>query len=211
MLGWIIDECEIVGIGDPVLLGVVAYDDGSASQMRGDEFERRSRHRNPDIDQREVYRPVDLSECLPQIALSEIDETGQTRFLEMRPCRSCLLGLVLRADYHALAAGSTKVVAQGGSQINRRDAISRADLDDPAGIDSPAKLIAELGLVAVERVELVAQKGLGSSGLILWRSTDRPITLIVVVADSRVLRIALYMQLGKQTFQDRIVKDTHIG
>jgi len=72
-------------------------------------------------------------------------------------------------------------------------------------------LVAELGLVAVERVELVAQKGLGSSGLILWRSTYRPITLIVVVADSRVLRIALCMQLGKQTFQERIVKDTHIG
>ena len=123
LLGWIIDECEIVGIGDPVLLGVVAYDDGPASQMRGDEFERRSRHRNPDIDQREIYRPVDLSKCLPQIALSEIDETGQTRFLEMRPCRSCLLGLVLRADYYALTAGSTKVVAQGGSQINRRDAV----------------------------------------------------------------------------------------
>ena len=29
MLSWIIDECEIVGIGDPVLLGIVAYDDGS--------------------------------------------------------------------------------------------------------------------------------------------------------------------------------------
>ena len=43
LLRWIIDECEIVGIVDPVLLGVVAYDDGSASQMRGDEFERRER------------------------------------------------------------------------------------------------------------------------------------------------------------------------
>ena len=76
------DEGEIVGIRLTILFGVVASDNGSRSQMRGDKFERRSRHGYPDIDQHEIDRPVDLLKCSSQIALTEIDETAQAGFLE---------------------------------------------------------------------------------------------------------------------------------
>src|SRR4029077_5885443 len=135
LLGWIIDECEIVGIGYPVLLGVVAYDDGSASQMRamsssagraiGIQISTSAKSTGPSMC-RSVSRRSPSRRSMKRVkpapwkcARAALAFSGSCA----RPGRACLLGLVLRAGYHALAAGSTKVVAQGGSQINRRDAI----------------------------------------------------------------------------------------
>jgi hypothetical protein len=71
---------------------------------------------------------------------------------------------VFSPDHHTVAAGGD-IVANGRSQIERRNSEGCADLDDVARIGGTAKLIAKLGLVAVERVEFVAQKLPAPSGL----------------------------------------------
>ncbi len=70
----------------------------------------------------------------------------------MAASRLCLLGFVFRADHDAVSTGSTNVVTHGGSQIERRNPVGRADLDDPAGIRGAAELVAEFSLVSIERV-----------------------------------------------------------
>jgi hypothetical protein len=52
------------------------------------------------------------------------------------------------------------IVAHGGGEIERRDPMGCADLDDPPRIAGAAELIAELRLVAVERDQLVGAKSL---------------------------------------------------
>src|SRR5579863_991321 len=111
----VIDEREIVRIRRTLILpsGVITDHDRSRSQMRSNKFDRRSDHRYPDIHQHEVDRPLDLTKCLAQIALSQIDETAQTGFAEMRSCGASLLGLVFGADHHTAASASTDIVAHG--------------------------------------------------------------------------------------------------
>src|SRR5216683_6123960 len=129
--------------------------------MRSDQLQRRPRHRDPDIHQHEIHRSVDLPERLAQVAFAQIDEPAQTRLLEMRPCRACLVCLVFGADHYAIAAAGVDVVAQGCREIEGREPVGCADLDDPARIICAAKLVAELRLVTIERDKLVAEKGPG--------------------------------------------------
>jgi hypothetical protein len=84
------------------------------------------------------------------------DELGKARGFEERgedrmkntwradPSGACLLGLMLRADHHAVAVGGTNVVAHGGGEIKRRNSVGGADLDTSASIGGPAELVAEL-------------------------------------------------------------------
>jgi len=114
--------------------------------------------------------------------------------------------LVLGADHHTVAAGSSDVVSDGGSQIERRNPVGGADLDDPPSIDGPAELVAKLGFITVEREEFIAQKCLGSSGLIFRGSIRSP---IVVLAYRLGLRVAFLMELRQQPLQGWIMEDTH--
>jgi hypothetical protein len=107
----------------------------------------------PDIDQHEVDWPLDLTKCLAQIALSQIDETAQTGVAEMRPCGVSLLGLVFGADHHTVASASTDIVAHRSGQIERRDTVGSSNLDNSAGVDGTAELVAELRLVAIQRID----------------------------------------------------------
>ena len=63
-VGGVVDEGEVVGVVATVLLGIVANHDGARPQVRGDQLERRPRHRDPDVDQYEVHWPVDLFQRL---------------------------------------------------------------------------------------------------------------------------------------------------
>ena len=95
-----------------------------------------------------------------QIAFAQIDETAEPRLREMRPRGIGLGRLIFGGDHHAGAAGGADIVPHGRGEIERRDTVRRADLHDPARIGRATKLIAELGLVAIERDKLVAEKGL---------------------------------------------------
>src|SRR6202789_4102543 len=67
---------------------------------------------------------------------------------------------ILGADDHAAAAGNADIVAHRGSEIQRRNAIGRTSLNDPACIAGAAELIAEFRLVTIERDKFVAAKRL---------------------------------------------------
>src|SRR5215469_10620512 len=60
----VIDKGEVVAVFAPINLGIIANDDRSLSQMGSDEFECRSRHRQPDIEEHESNRPLDLTKGL---------------------------------------------------------------------------------------------------------------------------------------------------
>jgi len=139
-------------------LRVVADDDGAAAKMRRNQLQRRARHTDPDIDQQEIDRLVDDPQRLAKIALPELDMAAEPGTLEMRGRSSCLLRLILGADDEATAAPLSDVVAQCCRQIERRNAVGRADLDDAPCIGGAAELIAELGLVAIKRDQLVADE-----------------------------------------------------
>src|SRR5260221_5762253 len=79
----IVDERKVVGVFDPIPLGIVAGDDGTWLQMRSDQLQRRSRHRDPDIDEHEVYRSIDLFECFAQITFAQLYEWAEVRCLEV--------------------------------------------------------------------------------------------------------------------------------
>jgi hypothetical protein len=63
--------------------------------------------------------------------------------------RGSLGRFVLGADNHAAAAGHSNVVPHRGGEIERRNAMGRANLNDPARIARTAELIAEFGLVVL--------------------------------------------------------------
>src|SRR5882672_2838142 len=174
--------------------------------MRSDQLQRRPRHRDPDIHQHEIHRSIDLPECLAQVAFAQIDETAQAGLLEMRPCRACLVGLVFGADHHAVAAAGADIVARGCREIERRDRVGCADLDDPARIICAAKLVAELRLVTIERDKLVAEKG---PGLLRRRRLRLPGPTGIEAPHRRGLLVASGMQAGEQAFQLRIANNTH--
>ena len=183
-----------------MLLRVVADDDGAGPQVRGDQLERRPRHRNPDVDQHEIHRPVDLLERLAQIALPKVDVAAQSRLREMFPRGLGFLGLVFGADDDAFAAAGPQVVAHRRGQVERRDAVGRADLDDAAGVVGAAELVAELGLVAIQRHQLVAAECL-DAGRVAFRRVMNSHRLALLVAPG--------MQPRQQAFQFRVVKDAH--
>src|SRR5262249_18286351 len=149
-----------------------------------------------------------LTKGLAQIAFSQIDEIAQTGFVEVCACRTSLLDLVLSADHHTAASASMDIVAHRSSQIERRDAIRGAHLDDPPRVDCPTDLVAELGFVTVERIELIGEESLGSSGLILQRTTC-PVSLGTVLSDRRALCVAAFVQPIQQALQVRIVEHGH--
>src|SRR4029077_5753705 len=117
-----------------------------------------------------------------------------------------LCGFVLRPEPPAVPAGGAHVVAHRGGEIERRDPVGGAGLDDPSGLARPAELIAELRLVAVEGDQFVTTKGLelvrgGRAGLRGPRC--------VVARDRGDLLVAPRVQGAEQTFQLRILK--HAG
>jgi hypothetical protein len=67
-------------------------------------------------------------------AFAQIDEAAQSRFLEMRPCDARLLGLVFGANHHAIATCSMDIVTHGRAEIQRRNSVGRAGLDNATGI-----------------------------------------------------------------------------
>src|SRR5437764_10472846 len=119
--------------------------------MRSDQLQRRSRHRDPDIDEHEVYWSIDLFECFAQIAFAQFYEWAESRLLEVGPGGGGLCWLVFRADDHATAAGSRYVVTHCGGKIDRRNSIGRANFDDPTGVARATKQVAEFSLVPIER------------------------------------------------------------
>ena len=98
------------------------------------------------------------------------------------------------------------VVAHRRGEIERRNPIGRADLDNPVRIAGTAELVAELRLVTVERDELVAAK---SPDLIVVGRIRILGPLRVVVRHRVDLRVASGVQGPQQAFQFRIVKHTH--
>ena len=119
------------------------------------------------------------------------------------------VGLVFGADHHAVAARRRDIVAHGGGEIERRHAVGRADLDDAPRIAGAAELVAELGLVAVERHQLVAAKGFQPRRLVGGRRLRLVDPLGVVGSKCCELLVAPGMQAGQQAFQLGIVKHTH--
>src|SRR3979409_1766617 len=124
----------------------------------------------------------------------------------MCPCGASLVVLVFGAHHPAVSPDSADVVAHGGGEIERRDPVGRADLDDLARIVGAAKLVAELGLVAIERDKLVAEKG---PGLFRRRRLRVPRPPRLEASHRRSLRVASGMQAGQQGFQFWIANDTH--
>src|SRR4030081_3555819 len=124
----------------------------------------------------------------------------------MRPRRGCLAGLVFGAAHHAVAAGGIDIVAHGGREIERRNPVGCADLDNPARIICAAKLVAEFRLVAIERDKLVAEKGPG-----LLRRGRRRLSdpAGVEASHRRGLLVASGMQGGHQAFQFGIANNAH--
>ncbi len=107
------------------------------------------------VEKREVVRIVAAMELR---VVADDDGASAPGTLEMRGRSSCLLRLILGADDEATAAPLRDVVAQCCRQIERRNAVGRADLDDAPCIGGAAELIAELGLVAIKRDQLVADE-----------------------------------------------------
>jgi len=142
-------------------------------------------------------------EGLAQIALTQVYVTAQACLGEMRPCGGRFGWLVFGADYYAVTAG---VVTYGSGQVERRNTIGRAGLDNPARIGRAAELIAEFRLVPVKGDKFVGAEGL-YGGLGWWLRIGG--ALGVVAAHRRNLRVASGMQGSQQAFQFRIVYDAH--
>jgi hypothetical protein len=106
-----------------------------------------------------------------------------------------------------VAAARPDIVAHGGGEIERRDAIGRADLDNAARLGRAAQLIAEICLVAIERDELVAQE---LFELVLVRRI-RPRTPCLELPEHRDLRVAPGVQAGQQALQHRVLDHSHIA
>jgi hypothetical protein len=130
-----------------------------------------------------------------------------TRLREIRPRRFRLARLIFGADDDPVAAARPDIVAHGGGEIERRDAIGRADLDNAARLGRAAQLIAEICLVAIERDELVAQE---LFELVLVRRI-RPRTPCLELPEHRDLRVAPGVQAGKQALQHRVLDHRHIA
>src|SRR5258708_36470788 len=123
----------------------------------------------------------------------------------MRPCSGSLLWLVFGADHHPVAARSADIVTHGCSEIERRNPVGRADLDNPARIVRAAKLMAEFRLGAVKRDKLIAAKCLD---LVLCRRTSLHGLLSVVAFHGCNLLVASGMQVSQQAFQFRVANNT---
>src|SRR5216683_5109563 len=202
-VGGVVEKREVVRIVAAMELRVVADDDGAAAKMRRDQLQRRARHTDPDVDQQEIDRLVDAQQRLAQIALPKLDMAAEPGTLEMRGRSSCLLRLTLGADDEATAAPLSDVVAQCCRQIERRNAVGRADLDDAPCIGGAAELIAELGLVAIKRDQLVADELLD-----LLRSRCPAFAASLRKrAQGRKLRIATAMELREQARQGWILNE----
>ena len=130
-------------------------------------FQRRPCHGYPDVDQHEIDRSLDLTERLAQIALAEVDEIAQAGFVEKISRCLHLLRLVFGTDHDAAATRSTHIVPHRRSQVERRDAIGSADLDDQASVDGPAEVVAELRLIAIKRIDLIGEESLGQRSLLI--------------------------------------------
>src|ERR1700731_1864135 len=77
-VGPVIDEREILGVFRSLNRRIVTDHDGAGAQMRMNQFQCRPRHADPDIDEREVYRTLQVLQRLAQIALAQLDEIGQS-------------------------------------------------------------------------------------------------------------------------------------
>jgi hypothetical protein len=110
---------------------------------------------------------------------------------EVRPRCFRLARLVFGANDDTVAAVLSDIVADGGSEIKRRNPEGGADFDDTPRLEGTAKLVAELRLVAVQRHELVAAKllDLFFTGCVQLLQTAR-----LKFYESRSLCIALGMQ-----------------
>jgi len=132
--------------------------------MRRHQFERRSRHVNPDVHQHEIHRAINALERLAQVAFAQIDEAAQTRLPEIAPSpRGLCPASYSVPDHHACPAKPRCCRAR--LQRDRRvETPRRYRLQQPASALLPAaKLIAEFRLVAIRaRTKLVAEKALNS-------------------------------------------------
>jgi len=52
----------------------------------------RARHGDPDVNEQEIYRPIDLFQRFAQIAFAQIDEVAQASLLEMPLAAEALCG-----------------------------------------------------------------------------------------------------------------------
>jgi hypothetical protein len=85
------------------------------------------------------------------------------------------------ADHDTVAARGVDVVMHGSGEVERRNTVGRAYLDNSARIVCAAKLIAKFRLVAVKRDKLVAPKGLN----LVLRGYTRFLSPLSVVASHR--------------------------
>src|SRR5260370_8489927 len=123
----------------------------------------------------------------------------------MRPCSGSLVWLVFGADHHPVAARSPDIVTHDCREIERRNPIRRAGLDNPARIVRAAKLIAEFRLGAVKRDKLIAAKCLD---LVLRGRTSLHGPLSVVAFHGCNLLVASGMQVSQQACQFRFANKT---
>src|SRR5690606_31683666 len=100
-------------------------------------------------------------------------------------------------------------VADGGREVERRDAERGARLDDAPRLERAAEQVAELRLVAVECDQLVAQEAVdvGVEAIAVERTLARPTR--EVVGQSAGLRLAAPVQAVEQDLELRIAQDRH--
>src|SRR5260370_13650954 len=95
----------------------------------------------------------------------------------MDPGGHGLFGLILGANITTPLPPRASIVAYRRRQVERRDAVGGADLDDQPGVVGAAELVAELRLVAVQRHQFVAQEILDTGGVIALRRGILPLPL----------------------------------
>src|SRR5215471_9713977 len=169
-----------------------------------DELDRGPRHLDPDVHQHEVHRAFDHLQRLAQVALAKVDEVGEAGLGEVAARGSGLSRLVLDADDGPVAVGPHRV-----GQIKRRDAVGRADLDDPFGPDGAADLVAELGLGGLQGHQLVGQVAVGFLVETVPGELAPLATLGEPGAGLGLLALALSLQPVDQRLQLGVGDDAH--
>src|ERR1041384_1628104 len=122
----VVDEREVVSVGISKLSGVVGDYDGSRAQRRCDEFQRRTCHRRPDVDQHEINWRTNISKCLAQVAFTEVDQIGTSSLSKAGACGFNLFRFELRADHDSFSAVGEQVVSHSSGKEEGRNAKRRS-------------------------------------------------------------------------------------
>jgi len=109
---------------------IIGKYDGAATQLRRQHLHKRDVKLLPTIEKHEINRPVDIGERFCRVAFAHVDKRFETGGGDVLPRCLNFGRFELRTDYF-----SATVVANGGCQINRRDAEAGAELDDALGVD----------------------------------------------------------------------------